>query len=178
MGWALQGLYLRTHNDADLAGLKPIVGAHLDDINYLVLTGIWGINDETVSRAPREVMEIVNQTMLIWGTRWMDGALRTELGGGYAFGNVDDILVGAHGGWSVTEIMSVNITGQMDFEGNYYAAGSLGFDLGADSANASFNNIAIREGTRYTPFPIEGLPVIFYESEEEVFGGGFGGGGF
>jgi hypothetical protein len=178
VAWALQGLYVRTHNDADLAGLKPVVGAYLDDINYLVLTGIWGINDENVSRTPPEVVELVDQAMLAWGTRWMDGALRTEVGGGYAFGNVEEAIVGAHAGWNITEIMSVNVTGQMDLEGNYYAALSLGFDLGADGANASFNNMAIREGTRYTPFPIEGLPVIFYESEERVFGGGFGGGGF
>ncbi len=174
--WAMQLLYVQTFNNADLFGLKPILGAHVDDDNYLALTGIWGVNDETVDRTPApDTMQLVNQSMLIWGSRWLGGKLRTEAGAGYAFGTVDEVILGVHTGLQLTDMVSINVTGQADLLGNYYAAVSLGFDLGREAGNSSFNNIAIREGTRYTPFPIEGLPVVFHENDRgEVTGGGFG----
>jgi hypothetical protein len=101
----------------------------------------------------------------LWGAEWSD-KVRTELAGGYQFSDVESILLGVHCGMAIDSVTNLNLTGSVDFEGNYYAAVSVGFDLGGTGRNATFNNISMRGETDYTPFPLGSLPVMFYETEK------------
>ncbi len=167
--WSVQAVYQNTWDHADLMSLKPVAGMALDDMNYLALTGVIGLNEEHVERGIEPVtQQPLDQAMLLWGATWTD-AIRTEVGAGYAFGEVDAMTLGVHAGYQLTSMVSVNLTGQADFEGNYYAALALGFDLGETSANATFNNVT---GTGYTPFPLGSLPVVFYENQDRDVQGG------
>ncbi len=166
MAWAVQGVYQNTWAKADLLSIKPTIGLAVEEYDYIALTGVWGLNDEHIRSSTGVIatQQAVNQAMLIWGAEWSD-EFRTELGAGYAFQNVDAILVGVHTGLAVDDVTSLNFTGSFDFEGNYYGGLSLGFDLGAGGRNATCNNISRKGASDYTPFPLGSLPVIFYESE-------------
>lgn len=158
--WALLGNYERTWQQADLWALKPVMGVGLDKSNYLALTGLWGLNDRTVDTGTQQ---ITDQTMLLWGLNCSE-ELTTELGGGYQFGDVDRIQAGIHAGYMLTEMMSLNGTLALNTEGDYYFALSVGFDLGANGANATLNKI-MTGAKDFTPFPMGSLPVTFNSTE-------------
>ncbi len=160
--WAIQGIYQNTWAKADLISIRPTWGVELGDYDYLAVTGIWGLKDEKTSEG---VQQPVDTALLLYGAEWSD-KVRTELAGGYAFSNVESILLGVHCGMAIDEVTSLNLTGSVDFEGNYYAAVSVGFDLGGTGRNATFNNISMTSETDYTPFPLGSLPVMFYETEK------------
>jgi len=165
--WSLQGVSQNTWMHADLISLKPTVGVELDKTNYLALTGLWGLNDETVKRSGGKVVQQpVDTAMLLWGATWMD-SIRTEVGGGYEFQDVDTTILGLHAGYAFDKMTSLNLTGAADFRGNYYVALALGFDLGDNGRNATFNNITTEGGNDYTPFPLGSLPIMFYETQIE-----------
>ena len=163
--WSLQGVYQNTWLKADLLSLKPTFGFELDESNSLAVTGIWGIREETVGRfaGGKVVQQTVDTAMLLWGASWND-ALRTEVGAGYEFQDVDSVLLGLHAGYTLNDMTSVILTYSFDFEDNYYAAAGLSFDLGEKGRNATFNNISVVGNNAYTPFPLGSLPVMFYET--------------
>jgi hypothetical protein len=164
--WAIQGVYQNTWRKADLISLKPTFGIELDKYDYLALTGVVGLNEEQIARSAAGTVnqQPVDQAMLVWGAEWSD-RFRTELGAGYAFQDIDSILLGAQAGIMVNDVTSVNLTGACDFRGNYYTAVGLAFDIGATGRNAGFNNVAMKTANDYTPFPLGSLPVVFYETQ-------------
>lgn len=161
--WAVQCVYQNTWAKADLVSLKPTFGVEIDDYDYLALTGVWGLNDENVSGGTQQPAD---QVMLLWGAEWSD-EFRTEIGGGYEFQDIDEIILGVHVGYALDVTTSLNWTGVMDFAGNYYTSVALGFDIGATGRNATFNNVTRKAESDYTPLPLGGLPVLFYESQED-----------
>lgn len=167
--WAIQGVYQNTWAKADLVSLKPTFGVEISDYDYLALTGVWGLNDETVSGGTQQAAD---QVMLLWGAEWSDD-FRTEIGGGYEFQDIDEIILGVHVGYALDSTMNLNWTGAMDFAGNYYTALALGFDIGATGRNATFNNVTQKTDSDYTPLPLGSLPVLFFEFQEEKVSGGF-----
>jgi len=166
--WAVQGVYQNTWAKADLISLKPTFGVEIGDYDYLALTGVWGLNDENVSGGTQQPAD---QVMLLWGAEWSE-EFRTEIGGGYEFQDIDEIILGVHAGYALDSMTSLNWTGAMDFAGNYYTAVALGFDIGATGRNATFNNITQKSESDYTPFPVGSLPVLFYESQPADVSGG------
>ncbi len=164
--WAIQGIYQNTWAKADLISLKPTFGVEVSDHDYLLLTGVWGLNDERVSRRRvRRTQQPVDQAMVIWGAEWTD-EFRTEIGAGFEFQDLDEWVLGVHTGYMLDTITSLNWTGMFDFAGNYYTAVALGFDIGGTGRNATFNNIRRDGMDDYTPFPISGLPVISYQTQD------------
>jgi hypothetical protein len=157
--WAVQGVYQDTWAKADIISLKPTFGVQVREYDYVAVTGVWGITEEHVGPATQQP---VDQAMLLYGAEWND-QLRTEVGAGYEFQNLDTIQLGAHAGYMLDKTTSINCTYAADFEGNYYAALSLGFDMGGTGRNATFNNVKSDDG--YTPFPMGSLPVVFYETQ-------------
>jgi len=162
--WAVQGNYTRTWEQADLFSVKPTFGVDLDKTNYLALSGLWGLNEK---RVDGPTQHIVTQAMLLWGSCWTP-ELATEIGAGYQFDDVDRLQAGVHAGYMLNKIMSINGTLTLNTEGDYFAGLSLGFDLGANGRNATFNNIMVTGGNDFTPFPMGSLPVAFYQTESNL----------
>jgi len=164
--WAVEGIYQNTQEHADLLSIKPILGVEFMKDNYLVLTGIIGVNEEHLQRAGGVVtaeQEAVDTAMLLWGTQWMD-KFRTELGAGYEFSDIDRMVLGVHAAYQIDKMMNANLTVQSDFRDAYFVSVGLGLDLGRNGANGSFNNITKTRPSDYTPFPLGSLPVPFYET--------------
>ena len=174
--WAVQGTYLRTWEGADLLGVKPTLGAEIDKDNYVALTGAWGLNSKQVGPAVSDKQLIVTQALVVWGSAWADNFV-TELGAGYEFHDVNSAQLAGHAAYKVNDMMNVNLTADVDFEGNYYAGVSLGFDLGGNGRNGTLNNITKDGVDDYTPFSLGSLPVMFYQSKAAAPAAGGGGDG-
>lgn len=165
VAWAVQGIYQNTWLTADLVSVKPTLGVEIDPDNSLAVTGIIGLNDENVLYGGVPVVQQpIDQAMLVWGAEWA-GNIRTELGAGYAFQDIDSIMVAVHGGYMLNDCMNINVTAAFDMDDSYYAAAALGIDLGSTGRNATFNNISRKGKSDYTPFPLGSLPVVFDEIE-------------
>jgi hypothetical protein len=156
--WGLQGFWLNTDQDADLAVIKPTLGWQLNDDDYVGLSGLWGKNEDTAHFCVPWLYRTqgMNMAGAFWGHNWGSG-LSTELLGGYQFDDLKKPMGGLALSWNISDKLSLNASGSGNFTGDYATSIGLGIDLGKKGRSPVLTYVRRQDEDDYTPLPLGGI---------------------
>jgi hypothetical protein len=142
--------YQRTAFHNNIWDFRPIIGTTISPRDALGLEGVAGLNTDNGQ-------EMTSEFTFFWTRDWTD-TISSELGWGYQFSDVDEVLFRGRVAFGLSPNVDIGVGGDVNGDGDYALGAFVSYHFGGTGRHAALHNIGGSGAALYTPFPDANFP--------------------